>query len=81
MIRFALDSPAKGPGYILVATVEKSDGTMPAICSKTLPDGRAAALQARELVDAAAALLESLPEHAEAFERLHDVIDSLPVAS
>jgi hypothetical protein len=64
---------------VLVATVDV-DGRMPAICSKTLPDSRAIAAQARELADAAAALLESLPEHAESFERLHDVIDALPTS-
>ena len=78
MIRFALDSPAQGPGYVLVAAVEKPDGRMPAICSKTLPDSGAIAAQARELADAAAALIESLPEYEHAFEALHDCLDSLP---
>lgn len=79
MIRFALDSPARGPGYVLIATVD-ANGRMPAICSKTLADSRACALQARELADAAAALIESLPEWEKAFEALHDCLDALPTA-
>lgn len=77
MIRFAIDDPGKGPGYILVATIDV-DGRMPAICTKPLRDSRAIALQARELADAAAALLESLPEFEKAFEHLHDALDALP---
>jgi hypothetical protein len=83
MIQFAIDSPAKGPGYILVATTEV-DGRMPAICTKPLTDHRAIALQARQLVDAAAALLEPLvetPELERAFEHLHDALDVLPTTT
>lgn len=79
MIRFAIDGPDEGPGYVLIATIDKPDGTMPALFSGVLKDERAIAAQARELADAAAALIEALPEHAESFERLHDVIDALPV--
>lgn len=76
MIRFALDSPDKGPGYVLVAEETRERGRT--IRSDALKDERTIAAQARELVDAAAALLESLPEHQKAFEHLHDVLDLLP---
>ena len=49
--------------------------------SGPLPDKRAIALQARQLVDAAALLLEPLietPDIERAFERLRDVLDFLP---
>ena len=81
MIRFSIDSPADGPGYILVAEAENQ------ICrSDPLPDSRAIALQARELADAAAALIEPFatgtpgldPELYRAFESLHDALDNLP---
>lgn len=78
MIRFAIDSPEKGPGYILVATLELKDGSHPGLFSGVLKNEQAIAAQARELADAAAALIEHLPEHSEAFEKLHDVIDALP---
>jgi len=84
MIRFALDSPDEGPGYVLVATVELPDRTMPALFSGVLKDERAIALQARELADAAAALIESFvetPQIEQAFERLHDALDLLPTES
>lgn len=81
MIRFLIDSPDEGPGYILVASVELEDKTMPALFSGVLKDERAIASQARELADAAAALLEQLPQHEAAFESLHDAIDALPVAA
>jgi hypothetical protein len=82
VIRFAIDSPDAGRGYVLVATVEV-DGRMPAVCSKPLRDPNAIAAQARELADAAAALLESYvetPELERAFEHLHDALDALPTA-
>lgn len=78
MIRFAIDGPEDGPGYVLIACVDVGDKT-PALLSGVLKDERAIAGQARELADAAAALLEQLPAHAEAFEKLHDVIDALPM--
>jgi len=78
MIRFAIDSPDHGPGYILIATVDLPDRTMPALFSGVLKDERAIACQARELADAAAALIESTPEYESAFEALHSAIDALP---
>jgi hypothetical protein len=76
VIRFALDSPEKGPGYVLVAEETRDSGRT--IRSDELRDVRALAMQARELADAAASILEDIPECAQAFERLHDALDALP---
>lgn len=79
MIRFTIDGPDAIRGYVLIAAVDTRRGER-SIYSGPLPDSRAIALQARELADVAAALLESLPEHERAFEFLHDAIDVLPTA-
>lgn len=80
MIRFTVDGVENGPGYVLRAEVDHEEYVAP-INSGDLRDARAIALQARELADAAAALLESLvetPELERAFEHLHDALDALP---
>jgi hypothetical protein len=79
MIRFAIDGAEKGPGYVLRAEVDHEECVAP-INSGTLPDSRAVALQAREFVDAAAALIESIPEYEKSFESLHDALDALPTS-
>lgn len=72
MIRFTVDGDS-GPGYALVAEAEYQ------LCrSDQLTDSRSIALQARALADAAAALIESLPEWEKAFEALHDALSELP---
>jgi hypothetical protein len=78
MIRFSIDGIEDYSGYELRAHVGGSADDEITIKSAPLYDERQIAIQARELADAAASLLETLPEHAEAFELLHDVIDRLP---
>lgn len=76
MIRFTIDGLEAHSGLELIAQAEADP-----IKSGPLYDARAVALQARELVDTAAALLESYvetPELERAFERLHDALDELP---
>ena len=80
MIRFTVGGADKGPGYVLVAEVDHEE-YLPALKSEALQDPRSVALQARQLVDAAAALLEPLvetPDLERAFESLHDALDVLP---
>lgn len=74
MMRFrCLDAPV---GTVLTAEIEGAD-----IGIQTDPLGRdERALQARALIDAAAALLEDDVGYEAAFDALHDVLDDLPQA-
>lgn len=81
MIELTIDGRDAGPGYVLIARAANVAGAVPHAISAPLIDARTIALQARQLVDAAAALLEPLietPELEQAFEHLHDALDTLP---
>ena len=77
MIRFTIDGAVEGRGYVLIATIETSTGER-SVYSGPLDNAEPAALQARALADAAAALIEEVPEFEAAFEALHDALDRLP---
>lgn len=78
MIRFTLDADL-ADDIVLVAE-GKPHPTVPddTITSEPLTT-ETRALQARELVDAAAALIEDDETLATAFEHMHDALDLLPV--
>lgn len=80
MIRFTLDADL-ADDIVLVAEGHPHP-TVPSdtITSEPL-SAETRALQARELVDAAALLIEGNEALSEAFERMHDALDLLPVQS
>jgi hypothetical protein len=55
-----------------------AEGIETSSSSGPLLDPKSVAAQAREMVDAAASLIDSMPELNEAFERLHDALDAFP---
>lgn len=79
MIRFHIDGDSAPRGIRLVGEAEHQDDGG-SIRSAVLDTPHKAALQARELADAAAALIEGVPEFEAAFEHLHDALSALPAA-
>lgn len=64
---------------LLIAEGEPHRDYPASIVTSALPCAQSRPLQARVLIDAAAALLDDgTDDYAAAFERLHDVLDDLP---